>query len=296
MDRVEKSCKNSAGVRQNRALAVWRQFRRNKGAMIGLIITAALILLAVSADFIWDYETDVIGMNIADRMISPGTKYLFGTDNYGRDMLARVGYGARYSLVIGAVSVLFGLFVGVPIGTSAGYLGGRYDTIIMRMIDAFSIVPSILLTILMVTVLGTSLLNLMIALAISRIPIFARITRASVLTVRYNEYIESAKAIGASDFYIITKYIIPNCFSPILVQATLRMGTNIISAAGLSYIGLGVALPTPEWGALLSASKQFIIQAPYLCFFPGLAIMITVMSINLVGDGLRDALDPKLKR
>lgn len=296
MGREKKSYENNAGIRQNRALAVWRQFRRNKGAMIGLVITAALILLAVSADFIWDYETDVIGMNIADRMIAPGAKYLFGTDNYGRDMLARVGYGARYSLVIGAVSVLFGLLVGVPIGTSAGYLGGRYDTIIMRMIDAFSIVPSILLTILMVTVLGTSLLNLMIALAISTIPIFARITRASVLTVRYNEYIESAKAIGASDFYIILKYIIPNCFSPILVQATLRMGTNIISAAGLSYIGLGVALPTPEWGALLSASKQFIIQAPYLCFFPGLAIMITVMSINLVGDGLRDALDPKLKR
>jgi len=283
-------------ISQHRLIHVWRQFRRNTGAMIGLAVVLLLVFVAVFADVIWDYKVDVIGMNIPDRMMAPCLKHPFGTDNYGRDMLARVGYGARYSLVIGFVAVVFGMLVGIPIGASAGYIGGRYDTIMMRFIDAFSIIPSILLSILLVTVLGANLVNLIIALAIGTIPIFARITRAAVLTVRYNEYIESIRATGASGFYIMMRYIIPNCFSTILVQATLRMGTTIISAAGLSYVGLGVALPTPEWGALLSASKQFIIQAPYLCFFPGLAIMITVMAINQVGDGLRDALDPKLKK
>lgn len=283
-------------IKEKRIIQVWRQFRRNKGAMIGLAVVLILILVSIFADVIWDYDTDVIGMNISERMLKPCWKHPFGTDNYGRDMLARVGYGARYSLVIGFVSVVIGMTVGVPIGASAGYIGGRYDTIVMRVIDAFSIIPSILLTILLVTVMGANMVNLMVALAIGTIPIFARITRAAVLTVRYNEYIESVKSTGASGLYIMMKYVIPNCFSPILVQATLRIGTGIISAAGLSYVGLGVALPTPEWGALLSASKQFIIQAPYLCFFPGLAIMITVMAINQVGDGLRDALDPKLKK
>lgn len=288
--------KNHNEIHEKRIVQVCRQFRKNKGAMIGLVVVMLLVFISIFADVIWDYNTDVIGMNIAERMIGPCWKHPFGTDNYGRDMLARVGYGARYSLVIGLVSVLIGMLIGVPIGASAGYIGGRFDTIVMRIIDAFSIVPSILLTILLVTVMGANMVNLMVALAIGTIPIFARITRAAVLTVRYNEYIESVKSTGASDLYIMMKYVIPNCFSPILVQATLRVGTAIISASGLSYVGLGVALPTPEWGALLSASKQFIIQAPYLCFFPGLAIMITVMAINQVGDGLRDAMDPKLKK
>lgn len=283
-------------VKQNRLKEVWRQFRHNKGAMIGLVITILLILIAIFADVIWDYSTDVIGMNVSERLQPPGLSHPFGTDQYGREMLARVGYGTRYSLLIGSVSVVVALLVGLPVGAASGYIGGRFDNLLMRIIDAITIIPSILLTVLLVTILGTGLFNLMLALAISSIPILARITRASVMTVRYNEYIESAKAIGASDFYIIVKHVLPNCFSPILVQATLRMGTTIISAAGLSYIGLGVALPTPEWGALLNASKDFIIDRPYLCFFPGLAIMVTVMAINLVGDGLRDALDPKLKR
>lgn len=283
-------------VKQNRLKEVWRQFRHNKGAMIGLVITILLILIAIFADVIWDYSTDVIGMNVSERLQPPGLSHPFGTDQYGREMLARVGYGTRYSLLIGSVSVVVALIVGLPVGAASGYIGGRFDNLLMRIIDAITIIPSILLTVLLVTILGTGLFNLMLALAISSIPILARITRASVMTVRYNEYIESAKAIGASDFYIIVKHVLPNCFSPILVQATLRMGTTIISAAGLSYIGLGVALPTPEWGALLNASKDFIIDRPYLCFFPGLAIMVTVMAINLVGDGLRDALDPKLKR
>lgn len=288
--------KNVHGVRENSILVIWNQFRRNKGAMIGLVILMLLILISLFSNFIWDYQTEVIGVNIRERLQSPNIHHPFGTDQYGRDMLARVGYGAKYSLIICSVSVLVSLVIGVPIGALSGYIGGKFDTIIMRVIDAITIIPSILLTVLLVTILGTSLFNLMLALSISSIPIITRITRASVMTVRYNEYIESAKAVGASDLYIIFKYVFPNCFSPILVQATLRMGTTIISAAGLSYIGLGVPVPTPEWGALLNASKDFILDKPYLCFFPGLAIMVTVMAINLVGDGIRDAMDPKLKK
>lgn len=283
-------------VKQNRFREIWYQFKKNKGAMIGLLILTAIILIAVFSGVIWDYETDVIGMNVQNRLQSPSLAHPFGTDNYGRDMLARVGYGAKYSLIIGVTSVVFGLLIGLPIGASAGYIGGRYDTIVMRILDAFGIIPSILLTITIVSALGTSMFNLTIALAVGTIPILARITRASVMTVRFNEYIESARAVNGSSMYIIFKHILPNCFSPILVQCTLRVGTTMISASSLSYIGLGVPLPTPEWGALLSVSKNFIMDAPYLCIFPGLAIMVTVMSVNLIGDGLRDALDPKLKR
>lgn len=284
------------GVKENRFLEVWRQFRRNKGAMIGLVIVFCLILIALLSDVIWDYEKDVIALNVPQRLSPPSLEHPFGTDEYGRDMLARVGYGTKYSLLIGFCSVMVAVVVGLPIGAASGYIGGRFDAVFMRIIDAITIIPSILMTVLLVTILGTSLGNLMIALAISSIPILARVTRAAVMTVRYNEYVESAKAIGASDLYIIVRYILPNCFSSILVQATLRMGASIIGASGLSYIGLGVPKPTPEWGALLNASKTYIADNAYLCLFPGLAIMITVMAINLVGDGLRDALDPKLKR
>lgn len=292
----EKSKESNISVKESRAKEIWRQYRKNKGAMVGLVVIIFVILIAFTADFIWDYDTHIIGMNVQERLLGPSLKHPFGTDNYGRDMLARVAYGTRYSLIIGVTAVLFSLLIGLPIGASAGYIGGRYDTIVMRILDAFGIIPSILLTITLVSALGTSMLNLTIALAIGSIPIMARITRASVMTVCYNEYIESARAISGSSLYIIFKHVLPNCFSPILVQCTLRIGATIISASSLSYIGLGVPLPTPEWGALLSASKDFIRQAPYLCLFPGLAIMVTVMAINLIGDGLRDALDPKLKQ
>ena len=287
------SSKEKSSVKQNRLLEVWKQFRRNRGAMIGLVVLIFLILIAVFADVIWDYDTDITAMQVGDRLLKPCLAHPFGTDNYGRDMLARIGYGTRYSLAIGFASVFMGSAVGVPLGALAGYIGGRFDTILMRIIDTFTIIPSLLMTIILVSVLGTNLFNLMLALSISTMPVMTRITRASVMVTRNNDYVESARAIGAP---VLLQHVLPNCFSPILVQATLRVGTSIISAAGLSYIGLGVPLPTPEWGALLSASKSFIINAQHMCLFPGLAIMITVMVINLVGDGLRDALDPKLKR
>lgn len=291
-----KNTKEKTSVKQNRALEVWKQFKHNKGAMIGLIVLIFLILIAIFADVIWDYDVDVIGKNVSQRLQGPSLAHPFGTDNYGRDMLARIGYGTRYSLLIGFVSVLIGTVIGVPLGAAAGYVGGKFDTILMRFVDTFTIIPSLLMTIILVSVLGTSMMNLMIALSISTIPVMTRITRASVMVTRNNDYIESARAVGAPAHTILIKHVLPNCFSPILVQATLRVGSSIISAAGLSYIGLGVPLPTPEWGALLSNSKSFIINAQHMCLFPGLAIMLTVMTINLVGDGLRDALDPKLKR
>ena len=292
-----KNTQTAAGsVKENRVLEVWRQFRRNKGAMIGLVLLVLLVLVAIFADVIWDYENDIIQMQIGNRLAAPSWEHPFGTDNYGRDMLARIGYGTRYSLLIGFVSVLIGTVIGVPIGAISGYVGDKVDNVIMRIVDTFTIIPSLLMTIILVSVLGTNLFNLMIALSISTIPVMTRITRASVMVARNNDYIESARAIGAPTAVILLKHVLPNCFSPILVQATLRVGSSIISAAGLSYIGLGVPLPTPEWGALLSASKSFIIKAQHMCLFPGLAIMITVMVINLVGDGLRSALDPKLKR
>ena len=292
-----KKTQSAAGsVKENRALEVWRQFRRNKGAVIGLSVLILLILVAVFADVIWNYETDIIEMRIGNRLSPPSWEHPFGTDNYGRDMLSRIGYGTRYSLLIGFASVLIGTLIGVPIGAVSGYVGGKVDNVIMRVVDTFTIIPSLLMTIILVSVLGTNLFNLMIALSISTIPVMTRITRASVMVARNNDYIESARAIGAPTSTILIRHVLPNCFSPILVQATLRVGSSIISAAGLSYIGLGVPLPTPEWGALLSASKSFIIKAQHMCLFPGLAIMITVMVINLVGDGLRGALDPKLKR
>ncbi|MBS5300907.1 MAG: ABC transporter permease [Clostridiaceae bacterium] len=290
------SSKEKSSVKQNRVLEVWKQFRRNRGAMIGLVVLIFLILIAVFADVIWDYDTDITAMQVGDRLLKPCLAHPFGTDNYGRDMLARIGYGTRYSLAIGFASVFMGSAVGVPLGALAGYIGGKFDTILMRFIDTFTIIPSLLMTIILVSVLGTNLFNLMLALSISTMPVMTRITRASVMVTRNNDYVESARAIGAPVHVILLQHVLPNCFSPILVQATLRVGTSIISAAGLSYIGLGVPLPTPEWGALLSASKSFIINAQHMCLFPGLAIMITVMVINLVGDGLRDALDPKLKR
>ena len=291
-----KLMEDNYNVKHSRFKEVWRQYRKNKGAVVGLCIVVFLIIIALTSDLIWDYQTDVIGMNVENRLLPPSLEHPFGTDNFGRDMLARVGYGTRYSLIIGVSAVLFGLLIGLPVGASAGYIGGRYDDIIMRFLDSFDIIPNILMSITIVFALGATLFNLTIALAVSSVPILARITRASVMTVRFNEYIESAQAISGSSMYIIFKHVLPNCFSPILVQVTLRIGVTIIAASSLSFIGLGVPLPTPEWGALLSASRAFIVQAPHLSVIPGLALMVTVMSINLVGDGLRDALDPKLKR
>ena len=281
--------------RSTMALA-WRQLRRNKGALIGLALLVIIIVGALLAPVIYDYDTDVIGMNVRERMQWPSAKHICGTDELGRDIFARIVYGARYSLAVGVVAVMIALVVGVILGSAAGYIGGVFENIVMRICDIFSSIPSVLMAIAVVSALGKSTLNLMIAVGIASTAPFVRVARAAVLVVRGEEYVEAARAIGQPDWKIVLIHIIPNCLSQIIVQATLRVGSAIISAAQLSFLGLGVPAPAPEWGSMLSAGRLYIRDYSYMTLFPGIAIMITVLSLNLLGDGLRDALDPKLKR
>lgn len=274
----------------------WRRLIKNKGAVIGMIFLALLVLAALLSPYIFDYDTQVIGMNMPERLQPPSSAHWFGTDEVGRDLFARVIYGARYSLVIGVGSVLIGLVVGTILGSLAGFYGGVMDSVIMRGVDIFYSIPNIMTAVVIVSVLGRSTVNLMIALAFSCASSFSRIVRASVMTIRNQEYVESSYSMGLPTWKIILKHILPNCLSPIIVQLTLLIGTTIISASSLSFLGIGIPAPAPEWGALLSAGRGHIRNASYMCVIPGLAIMFTVLALNLLGDGLRDALDPKLKK
>ena len=275
---------------------VWHQLKRNKGAIIGLVLILLVIILALCAPLIYDYKTDIVKNHVRERMLPPSPEHWFGTDDLGRDILARVIWGARYSLAVGVVAVMFALVVGVTLGAIAGYVGGVFEDIVMRICDIFSSIPSVLLAIAVVSAMGKSTVNLMIAVGLASSAPFTRVARAAVLVVRDEEYVEAARAIGMRDWQIILDHILPNCVSQIIVQATLRVGSAIISAAQLSFRGLGVPAPAPEWGSMLSTGRQFIRDYSYMTLFPGLAIMLCVLSLNLLGDGLRDALDPKLKR
>lgn len=276
--------------------SIWKQLKKNKGAMMGLAILSVIVLIAILSQFVFNYKDDIIAQNIGNRLQHPSREHLFGTDALGRDVLGRVAYGARYSLAIGVVSVLIAMVAGVALGAAAGYIGGLFENIVMRITDIFSAIPSVLLAIAIVASLGKSTFNLMVAVGVASIPAFVRVARASVLTVRGEEYIEAARAIGMRDWKIILVHILPNCLSQIIVQTTLRVASAIIAAASLSFLGLGVPAPAPEWGSMLSEGRAYIRDYSYLMVFPGLAIMLTVLSLNLIGDGLRDALDPKLKR
>lgn len=275
---------------------IWRQLRKNKGALIGLALLVLIIAIALAAPYLFDYDTQVIANNIKERMQPPSAEHWFGTDDMGRDIFTRVCYGARYSLAVGVVAVLFALVFGVTWGAAAGYIGGQFENITMRVCDIFSSIPSVLMAIAVVSALGKSTFNLMIAVGITSTAPFIRVTRAAVLTIRGEEYIESARAIGVPEWQIVATHIMPNSVSQIIVQATLRVGSAIISAAQLSFLGLGVPAPAPEWGSMLAAGRSYIRDYNYMTLYPGLAIMVTVLSLNLIGDGLRDALDPKLKR
>ena len=275
---------------------VWRRLKKNKMAMIGLAIVVFLVLLAVFADFLFDYEEIVIKQNTAIRLQGPSAEHWFGTDEFGRDILARLVHGGRISLVVGVVAVSIALVLGGTLGAISGFFGGKVDMIISRAMDILLAVPSLLLSITIVSALGPSIMNLMIAIAVSSIPGYARIVRSSVMTVRDNEFVEAAKAIGANDAQIIASHILPNCLAPIIVQVSLKVASAILSTSGLSFLGLGVKAPTPEWGSMLSGGRAYLRNAPHLTVFPGLCIMLTILSMNLLGDGLRDALDPKLKQ
>lgn len=274
---------------------IWHRMRQNKSAMVGLGILAALLLVLMFSFFFIDYA-QVTAINTAEQMKPPSAAHPFGTDGLGRDLFSRVLYGTRYSLVIGVVSVAISLAVGTALGALAGYFGGKLEEVIMRLSDVLASIPAMLLGMVIVTVLGQSLQNLIFAVGVTAIPAFTRIARSSVLTIRDQEFVQSAKAIGMSHARIIFTQVLPNGLSPIIVTTTGRIGACIIEAASLSYLGFGVPSPMPEWGALISEGRNFIRSAAYMTLFPGLFIMITVLAFNLLGDGLRDALDPKLKK
>lgn len=273
---------------------VWRRLRRNWMAMFGLAIILIIILTAIFADVIapYDYREQNL-LLVAD---PPSRQHLLGTDDLGRDILSRIIHGARVSLQVGFVAVSISLIVGGTLGALAGYYGGNLDNVVMRFMDVLLAIPSILLAIAIVSAFGGGLGNVMIAVGIATIPVYARIVKASVISIKEQEFIEAARAIGATDARIILKHILPNSMAPIIVQGTLGVAIAILSAAGLSFIGLGIEPPTPEWGAMLSSGRHLIRRAPHVATFPGVAIMITIFALNLLGDGLRDALDPRLKQ
>ena len=272
------------------------RFLKNKGAVVGLTIVILLALVAIFADVIVDYDTQVVGYSIRERLQSPNPNHLFGTDEMGRDLFWRVVYGTKYSFSIGIACTILAAFIGIPMGAAAGYFGGTVDDLIMRLMDMITAIPGLLLGIVIVSALGANMTNLIIAVGIGGIASVARITRASVMTVKNQEYIESARVIGLRGSSIIFSHILPNCLSPIIVNLTLRVAQAIIAASSLSFLGLGVPEPAPEWGALLSAGRALIREHSYLTLFPGLAILITVLALNMMGDGLRDAMDPKLRK
>lgn len=280
--------------KKSQAGDIWRRFLKNKTAVLGLVIFAAIMLAAIFADFIVSYDKGIT-QNILERLQGPSAAHWFGTDNFGRDIFARVIHGSRNSLLVGIGAVAIGITGGGLLGSIAGFYGGKIDSAIGRIMDTIMSIPLMLLVLSLVTALGNSLINVLLAMMIANIPQYVRIVRAAILSVVGQDYIEAAKACGTSNFKIIIKHVIPNAIGPIIVQATMAVGTMILNAAGISFLGMGIQPPTPEWGSMLNEGKQFMTMYPYIVVFPGIAIGLTALALNLMGDGLRDALDPKLK-
>jgi peptide/nickel transport system permease protein len=274
-------------------LEIWKRLKKSKLALVGLAIIFILIFMAIFANIIAPYPYAKQDLNATLQF--PSIKHIFGTDEFGRDMFSRIVYGSRISLEVGFIAVSISVIIGGFVGAVAGYYGNKIDNLLMRLMDVLLSIPQILLAISIVAALGPGLVNLMVAVGISSIPGYARIVRASVLTIKDQEFVEAARAAGSSNARIIFKHILPNCAAPIIVQSTLGVATAILTAAGLSFIGLGIQPPTPEWGSMLSGGRGYIRDYWYLTLFPGLAIVITIFGLNVLGDGLRDALDPKLK-
>ena len=271
---------------------IWRRFKSNKLAMVGLVIVVVIVLSAVFADVITPYEYSA---RSSDRLVFPCLAHPFGTDNYGRDLLSRVIYGGRISLLVSLLGLLISVGIGSVLGATAGYFGGPYETIVMRLMDIIMAIPGTLMAVAVSALLGNGVVNTAIAVSVGGIAPSARMLRATVLTIRDQEYVEAARARGSGNFRIIIRQILPNTLSPLIVDSTLRIGTNIMMISGLSFIGLGVQPPTPEWGSILNTGREFITTFWPMITFPGIAIMLTRFGFNVMGDGLRDALDPKLK-
>ena len=279
--------------KKSRFKEIWRRLRKNKAAMISIFVIIAVVLIAICADLLAPYPYDL--QDYGKSFAPPSSENLLGCDKLGRDLLSRIIYGTRQSLQLGVISVAIASIVGILIGAIAGYYGNWTDTLIMRALDIYQSIPMFLLCVTLAAVMGPSLRNAIIAIGISTIPGPARLMRASILTVRETEYIEAAKAINASNRRIILKHIVPNAIAPLIVSITMSVGICILSGAGLSFIGLGAQPPIPEWGALVSDARNIMREHGALAMYPGICIMITVLAFNLLGDGLRDALDPRLK-
>jgi ABC-type dipeptide/oligopeptide/nickel transport system permease subunit len=271
---------------------VWRRFRRHRAAMTGLVILG-LMLVAVLTAPLWE-PYDPERQQLSQVLRPPSTLHPLGTDHLGRDLLARLLYGGRLSLLIGFLAVAIGLAVGVPLGAVSGFQGGLTDLLIQRLADILLSFPGFLLALSLVSILGVGLQNVIIAVGISAIPSFIRLVRSSVLSIREQVFVEAARALGQRSAMIIFRHVLPNAMAPIIVQGTLSLGSSILVAAGLGFLGLGVQPPTAEWGTMLGEGRQYIFRAPMLTLFPGLAIFLAVLGFNLLGDGLRDALDPRM--
>lgn len=281
--------------KQSQWKEVWRRLKKNRSAMAGLVVIIIICLIAIFADLLANYEVDAITQNISIKLQSPSAEHWFGTDEFGRDIFARCIHGSRVSLMMGLLSTVLSFSIGLILGAVAGYYGGVVDSVIMRIMDMLLCIPSILLALVIVAALGTSIPNLLLAITIGNAPSFARMIRASIITVANQEYIDAARICGTRDRRIILHHIIPNTMGPIIVQATMSVAGCITATAGLSFVGMGIQAPRPEWGAMLSAGREFMRYHPHLVIIPGLFIVVTALSINLFGDGLRDAMDPRLK-
>ena len=289
MQAVSFPCRREEG----RLAGILRVLLLSRTAAFGLGLTVFLALLAIFSPWVAPYRPDEI--HPIDSLLAPCARYLLGTDDLGRDVLSRIIFGARVSLMVGAIAIGIATAVGVSLGLAAGYVGGRLDAFIMRVMDALLAFPAILLAIALMAVLGPSLENAMIAIGIINIPAFARITRANVLSIREKEFVEAARALGAWRIYVAVLVILPNCLSPLIVQGSLGLAYAIMVEAALSFLGLGVQPPEPSWGSMLAFGRNLLSQAPWYATFPGLAIFVTVLGLNFLGDGLREALDPRLR-
>ena len=268
--------------------------KKNRIAMIGLFIFTCILLCTIFADVIVPYGA-AIGQNMDERYLRPGPGHIFGTDNFGRDIFARVIHGTRNSLLLSIRAVVIGIALGGILGSVAGFFGGVIDMMIMRILDTIMCIPFMLLALAIVAALGTGLDNVLIALMLAMVPFYTRVIRSAILNIVDMDFIEAARASGTPNRFIILKHILPNAIGPVIVQATMSIGSMIISAAAMSFLGMGIQPPAPEWGAMLSEGRDYMLFAPHLVIVPGLAIVLTALSVNLMGDGLRDALDPKLR-
>lgn len=280
---------------ENQVIAMLKRLSANRAAMAGLVIFILLIIVALISEWIAPY--DVTTIDLTQRFATPSLTHFFGCDELGYDIFSRLLVGSRYSLTIGIGSVGLSIVFGLVLGSIAGYCGGWIDNIIMRLLDIFSSIPGMLMAIIISAVLGSGFFNCILAISVSTMPQYVRILRASIMSIRNMDYLEAASSLyNCSKFRIIVRHILPNSLSSLIVTATMGVASSILMAAGLSYVGLGVQPPMPEWGAMLSGARNYLRDYPHMVIFPGIVIAVTVLSLNMLGDGLRDALDPKLKK